>query len=332
MNKFFCADNSRQLQEDMIGTATNYQTYILVECPTPWTYEAFNSKWVPDNLRILVEEVKRAKMPVCFLLIANDQSHGVKETTLLIYQQQKGLIKGYSKQEFKLPNIEKAAGVVSKYLAGFNTDYEIETPSSRDILICTHGSHDQCCARYGNPFYFYAQNYAQNYAENKSYDLQSNQVRIWKSSHFGGHRFAPTAIDFPQGRYYGILDQNTFPSILNYSGDIECFNKIYRGWGILPNPLQILEKELILRLGWDWFNYKVTGKILEKSLDNQTILGELSFEQPSGTLYTYQAKLVKDNVKTQALKVSCHAAQEVVCMKYAVSNLWLVAKKVATYS
>lgn len=332
MNKFFCADNSRQLQEDMIGTATNYQTYILVECPTPWTYEAFNSKWVPDNLRILVEEVKRAKMPICFLLIANDQSHGVKDTTLLIYQQQKGLIKGYSKQEFKLPNIEKAAGVVSKYLAGFNTDYEIETPSSRDILICTHGSHDQCCARYGNPFYFYAQNYAQNYAENKIYDLQSNQVRIWKSSHFGGHRFAPTAIDFPQGRYYGILDQNTFPSILNYSGDIECLNKIYRGWGILPNPLQILEKELILRLGWDWFNYKVTGKILEKSLDNQTILGELSFEQPSGTLYTYQAKLVKDNVKTQALKVSCHAAQEVVCMKYAVSNLWLVAKKVATYS
>ncbi|MFM8005592.1 MAG: sucrase ferredoxin, partial [Dolichospermum sp.] len=108
MNKFFCADNSRQLQEDIIGTATNYQTYILVECPTPWTHEAFNSKWVPDNLRILVEEIKRAKMPICFLLIANDQSHKVKETTLLIYQQQKGLIKGYNKQEFKLPNIEKA--------------------------------------------------------------------------------------------------------------------------------------------------------------------------------------------------------------------------------
>ncbi len=324
MNKFFCADNSRQLQEDIIGTATNYQTYILVECPTPWTYEAFNSKWVPDNLRILVEEVKRAKRPICFLLIANDQSQRVKETTLLIYQQQKGLIKGYSKQEFKLPNIEKAAGVVSKWLAGFNTDYEIESQISRDILICTHGSHDQCCARYGNPFYFSAQNTIS--------DLQLNQVRIWKSSHFGGHRFAPTAIDFPQGRYYGILDQNTFQSILNHSGDIECFHKIYRGWGILPNPLQILEKELILRLGWDWFNYKVAGKILEKSLDNQTILGELSFEQPSGTLYTYQAKLVKDHVKTQKLKVSCHASEEVLCMKYAVSNLWLVAKKVATYS
>ena len=324
MNNFFCADHSRQIQEDVVGSATNYQTYILVECPTPWVYEAFNSKWVPDNLRILVEDVKRAKLPIHFLLIANDQSHRGEETTLLIYQQQDGLSNGYRKQEFKLPNIEQVAGVVSKYLAGVSADYQIESSITRDILLCTHGSHDQCCARYGNPFYFHAQNTIS--------DLQLNQVRIWRSSHFGGHRFAPTAIDFPQGRYYGVLDSDTFKSILTQTGDIQCLNKVYRGWGILPNALQILERELMLRLGWNWFNYKVTGRILEKSLDNNTILGELSFEQPSGTLYTYQAKLVKDDMKTQTLKGSCHASQEIVFVKYAVSNLWLVAKKVATYS
>jgi hypothetical protein len=324
MNKFFCADNSREIEEDIIGTATNYQTYILVECPTPWVYEAFNSKWVPDNLRSLVEEIQNAKLPILFLLIANDESHKEQETTLLIYQQQEGLSQGYRKREFKLPNIEQVAGVVSKWLAGVTVDYEIESGITRDILICTHGSHDQCCARYGNPFYFHAQN--------TIFDLQLNHLRIWRSSHFGVHRFAPTAIDFPQGRYYGVLDQDTFKSILTQTGDIECLNKVYRGWGILANPLQILERELMLRLGWDWFNYKVTGKILEKSLDNQTILGELSFEQPSGTLYTYQAKLVKDDIKTQTLKGSCDASREVVYVKYAVSNLWLVAKKVATYS
>ena len=84
-------DNSREIQEDIIGSATNYQTYILVECPTPWVSEAFNSKWVPDNLRILVEDVKRAKLPIHFLLIANDESHREKQTTLLIYQQAKGI-------------------------------------------------------------------------------------------------------------------------------------------------------------------------------------------------------------------------------------------------
>ena len=324
MNNFFCADHSREIQEDVIGSATNHQTYILVECPTPWVSEAFNSKWVPDNLRILVADVKRAKLSIHFLLIANDETHREEKTTLLIYQQEKGSSNGYRKQEFKLPNIEQVAGVVRKWLTGVSVDDEIASNTTRDILVCTHGSHDQCCAKYGNPFYFHAQN--------TIFDLQLNHLRIWRSSHFGGHRFAPTAIDFPQGRYYGVLDQDTFKSILTQTGDIECLNKVYRGWGILPNPLQILERELMLRLGWDWFNYKVTGKILEKSLDNQTILGELSFEQPSGTLYTYQAKLVKDDIKTQTLKGSCDASREVVYVKYAVSNLWLVAKKVATYS
>ncbi len=324
MNNFFCADNSRQIQEDIIGTATNYQTYILVECPTPWVSEAFNSKWVPDNLRMLVKDVKRAKLPIQFLLIANNETHKVEETTLLIYEQQKGLSQGYRKQEFKLPNIEQVASVLSKWLAGVTADYQIESSITRDILVCTHGSHDKCCARYGNPFYFHAQNTIS--------DLQLNQVRIWKSSHFGGHRFAPTVIDFPQGRYYGVLDQDIFKSILCHTGDIQRLNTVYRGWGILPNPLQILEKELMLRLGWDWFNYQVTGKILEQSLDNNTILGELSFEQLAGNHYTYQAKLIKDDLKTQAFKISCQTGAEVVCVKYAISNLWLAGKKVATYS
>lgn len=317
MSRFFCADNSREKQEEIIGTATNYQTYILVECPTPWVYEAFNSKWVPDNLRMLVENINRAKLPIRFLLIANNESHRKEEKTLLIYQQQEGLSNGYRQQEFKLPNIEQVAGVVDKWLAGVSVDYEIESHITRDILICTHGGHDQCCARYGNPFYFHSQNAIA--------DLQLNHVRIWRSSHFGGHRFAPTAIDFPHGRYYGVLDQDTFKSVLTHTGDIQCLNKIYRGWGILPTPLQILEKELMLGLGWDWFNYQVTGKILEKSLDNQTILGELSFEQPTGNLCTYQAKVVKNDLKTQPLKVSCHTEQETVCLKYAVSHLWLVS-------
>ncbi|RCJ23559.1 sucrase ferredoxin [Nostoc sp. ATCC 43529] len=324
MNTFFCSDYSRQAGEDIIGSATNYQTYILVECPPPWTSEAFNSKWVPENLKILIEEVKRAKLPIRFLLIANDLSHKVNQTTLLIYQRKEGLNNGYHKQEFILPNIEQVAGVVQKWLWGIGSNAEVETSATRDLLVCTHGSHDKCCARYGNPFYFHAT------ATISELDLDN--VRIWRSSHFGGHRFAPTLIDLPEGRYYGNLDLDSFKSILTRTGDIQCLDKVYRGWGILAPALQTLEKELILSEGWDWFNYKVTGKVLEQSLDNNTILGELSFENTSGSLYTYHAKLVKDVTKAQKLKSSCNAAQESVITKYTVANAWLTSSKVMTYS
>lgn len=324
MNTFFCSDNSRKIEEDIIGSATNYETYILIECPPPWTSEAFNSRWVPNNLRNLVAEVNRAKLPLRFLLIANDQSHKTDQTTLLIYQKQQELSCGYQKREFKLANIEQVAPFIKKFLWGTVSDCELETNFTRDILICTHGSHDKCCARYGNPFYFHATDTITN--------LCLDHVRIWRSSHFGGHRFAPTAIDLPDGRYYGILDQDSFESILTRTGDIKCFNKVYRGWGILPTAMQILEKELILRHGWDWLNYKVAGKVLEQSLDNNTILAELTFEKPSGSVYAYQAKLVKDEAKTLEIQSSCDAQKKSLVVKYAVASLWLASKKVVSYS
>jgi hypothetical protein len=324
MTTFFCSDHSREIGENVIGSATPYDTYILVECPQPWTTEAFNSKWVPNNLKTLVEEVKRAKLSVRFLLIANDQSHRVEQTTLLIYQKQKGLSQGYRKHEFKLANIDQAAVVVKKFLRGSIAEDEKQTSITRDILVCTHGSHDKCCARYGNPFYFYAQNTISQ--------LGCEDIRIWKSSHFGGHRFAPTMIDLPEGRYYGVLEQDSFKSILTRTGNIQCLNKVYRGWSILPIPLQILEKELILHYGWDWFNYKVASKILEQSLDNNTVLAELTFEKPTGSLYTCQAKLVKDETKTIEIKSSCNAKQASVMVNYTVASLWLESKKVASLS
>lgn len=322
MNTLFCADHSRQAGEDIIGSATNYQTHILVECPPPWTSEAFYSKGVSDNLRNLIKEVKRTKLPINFLLIANNYSSQVDRTTLLIYQRKEGLGNGYRKQEFKLANIEQVAEVVRKWLWGGTLDYEIETSATRDILVCTHGSHDKCCARYGNPFYFHATATVSN--------LNLDNVRIWKSSHFGGHRFAPTAIDLPEGRYYGVLDQESFKSILTHTGDIKCLNKVYRGWGILPNSIQVLERELILRYGWDWFNYKVASRIIEQNLDENLFLVELTFENTDGSLYNYQGKVVKYNTKNLQLRGSCNATQESMFVKYAVASLWLASKDLAT--
>ena len=323
MNTFFCSDYSRQAGEDIIGSATNEQTYILVECPPPWTSEAFNSRWVPENLQILIKEVKRNKLPIKFLLIANNVSHKADSTTLLIYQRKEGLSNGYGKQEFQLANIEQVAPVVRKWLRGGFSDYDAQTSVTRDILICTHGSHDRCCARYGNPFYFNATSIVSS--------LELDNVRIWKSSHFGGHRFAPTAIDFPDGRYYGALDQESFQSILTRTGDITFLKKVYRGWGILPNSIQVLERELILRHGWDWFNYKVSGEIIQQNLDTNMVFAELNVEKPDG-LYCYQAKLVKDETQSVKLRASCNAMQESVCAKYAVDSFCLASNKLATYS
>lgn len=321
MSNFFCSDNSRKAGEDIIGSAANHQAYILIECPPPWMSEAFDSKWVPNNLKVLVEEVKKARLPIKFLLIANNLSHKSSQTTLLIYQRKEDLGSGYRKQEFSLSNIEEVAPVIKKWLWGKLPNLELETSITRDILVCAHGSHDRCCARYGAPFHFHAGEIISNLC-------MDDHVRIWKTTHFGGHRFAPTAIDLPEGRYYGALEPDAFKAILTRSGDIECLNRVYRGWGILPAEVQVLERELIYRYGWDWFDYKVAGRIIEQSLDQRNILAELTFEKPDGSIYCHRAQLVLDNQKTIELKSSCGATKESKFAKYAITSVWLASEKV----
>ena len=319
MDKFFCADASKCAQEEIIGTASNYQTYILIECCVPWEYEAFNSKQIPQNLKDLVEEVDHSKQKVRFLLINSDGTKCKNQRKVLIYDKKnQELFGGYEKHEFNVDDIDKVAEVVKSYLAGEVPDCETETQPIRDILVCTHGSHDMCCARYGNPFYAEAIALLS--------DLELNDVRIWKSSHFGGHRMAPTAIDLTDGRYYGNLDRNSLQSILTRTGDIECLKKVYRGSGVLSNPIQVLERELIMLYGWDWFNYKVAGQIIASDIKNDAFLAEIIFEKADG-IYTYRADLVKDETKTVRLKGSCGTQKESEFVKYSVENLHLLSKK-----
>jgi hypothetical protein len=319
MDKFFCADASKCAQEDIIGTGSNYQTYVLVECCLPWASEAFNSKEVPQNLKDLVEEVEHSKQKIRFLLINSDKHKCANKRKILIYDNKhEELFGGYEKHEFNADSIDKVAGIVKSYLVGEVPDCETENKQTRDILVCTHGSHDMCCARYGNPFYAQATALVS--------ELELNDVRVWKSSHFGGHRMAPTAIDLPNGRYYGNLDRTSFQSILTRAGDIECLNQVYRGWGILPNPIQVLERKLMLLYGWDWFNYKVAGKIIDADTENDAFLAEITLEKADGT-YTYRANLVKDETKTVRLKGSCGAKQESEFVKYSVENLHFYSKK-----
>ncbi len=324
MTKFFCADFSREAGEDIIGSGSKYSTYVLIECPTPWAFEAFDSKYVPQNLKDLIAEVKRVKLSVKFLLIAPNKPKNTIGTKILIYEKQKEWISnGYRRKEFDLENIEQAAPVVRQYLKGEALTCDIEENQTRDILVCTHGSHDKCCARYGNSFYFQA--------VAATYDLGLSNVRIWKVSHIGGHRFAPTMIDFPDGRYYGVLEQESFRSILTRTGDITCLNRVYRGWGILPTPVQFLEREFILRYGWDWFNYKVAHRIIQENSDKSVIQVELTFEKPDCSLHRYQAELVKDENKTLRLRGSCSTTKESEFVKYSVENIHPCSEKIAYF-
>jgi len=299
MTQFFCAEQSRQSGVDIIGTASEHQVYVAIECPPPWESYDLDSKGIPEDLRSLGEEIYNDydRYQTRFLLIHNDQFSQENLTRVLVFRKPSGLATTYDKQEFHLTSIEDVASLVRQVVMGEPGDVTPVDEPSRDLLVCTHGSRDRCCSRFGAPIYHHARKLVA--------ELGLEHTRIWQASHIGGHRMAPTAIDFPSARYYGYLDADSLKSVLTHSGDIHCLNPIYRGWGLLPWAAQMLEKHLLLTHGWDWLNYAMTAQVLEHNDEETYNRVELSCQTSTGERQTYQAEIVADESGSVTIQGSC---------------------------
>ena len=61
------------------------------------------------------------------------------------------------------------------------------------LLVCTHGKHDRCCAKFGRPLY-------------DAVREQVDEEWVWQSTHVGGDRFAGNLVVLPDGVYYGRVE------------------------------------------------------------------------------------------------------------------------------
>jgi hypothetical protein len=288
---------------------------VAIECPPPWEPCVFDSKAIPEDLRSLGEEINSDydRYQTRFLLIHNDQLKQDNLTRVLVFRKPCGPATGYDKQEFHLNTIHAAVRLVRQVVMGEPGDAApVELPS-RDIFVCTHGSRDRCCSRFGAPIFHQGRRLVE--------ELGLEDTRIWQASHIGGHRMAPTAIDFPSARYYGYLDGESIQAVLTHSGDIHRLEPIYRGWGVLPWAAQILEKKLLLIHGWDWLSYAVAGQVLETDEEETFCRVTLTYQPAEGNPQRYQADIVADEEHTVQLKSSCASEKLTSVTPYRVLNL-----------
>lgn len=315
MENVFCAESWRRSGIDIIGTASEHPLYVAIECSPPWASQDMESKEIPNNLRELSQELYADydRFQTRFLLIYNERLKQENLVRVLFFRKPSGLSKGYIKQEFHLTDMGGVASLVKSYVIGEPLAIMPINSPSRDILICTHGSRDRCCSRFGSPLYYQALKIVE--------ERSLPSIRIWQTSHIGGHRMAPTAIDFPEARYYGYLDVTTLTSILTRTGDIQTLDPVYRGWGFLPWAAQVLEKELLLRYGWEWLTHSVTAEVLEHDAEETWNRVELRYTTPTGEMHIYHADVIANPEKTVYLKGSCNSKKESEVIPYDVKNL-----------
>lgn len=102
-------------------------------------------------------------------------------------------------------------------------------PDTPTFLVCTQGSHDQCCGTSGVAL-----------ADEISQHRPGYNVR--RVSHTGGHRFSPTLIAFPEGRMWAYCDLDLVDRIAQGSTTAADYSSHARGWwGARVGPAQVAE-------------------------------------------------------------------------------------------
>lgn len=253
----FCSTVSEASGEDPAGSAWSLRRIMLIELPLPWPYNSLESREAPEGLTELLYEVyDTVEQPWGMIGIAPDPDYSVEGMRRIIdLRQGNDAAATYHRDEYLVP-----PGEVVEHLRRLTFDPQNpriaerrlpDRQDTRDILVCTHGTIDVCCATFGYPVYKLVRAMADN---------ASTPTRVWRATHFGGHRFAATALELPEGRYWGHLQAQMLSSFVHRRVPMRELRRHYRGWAALPEPLwQVAEAEIFATAGWGWHAGAVTS-------------------------------------------------------------------------
>ena len=275
----FCSTVSRALGEDPAGTATPYRGYLLIEMPLPWPRDMTKSPFFPGGLTDLLGVAVTQKVRALFLAPDPDYSRSGHTRVIRLQRPLSGPTTGFMRDEYLVPH-DRITALVESLLQATGAErfapYRVEAEGVRDLLVCTHGSTDAACGRYGYPLY-----------ESLRHGYVDPNLRVWRVSHVGGHRFAPTVLDFPEGRFWAHLDPGDADAVVRRVGPVAALRMRYRGWTALDSPFeQVAERAVFEREGWAWVGRPMTSRL--EPLEEGRARVEITFE---GGGYTIEVEV-----------------------------------------
>lgn len=269
-----CSVISREQGADPAGSAWAVERMVVVELSLPWPEDFTQARAFPPGLGETLLPLWERHPETGLLAIAPDRDYSREGWMRVI--------------DFRLPAPPRARAERAEYLvptaqagpfvaALFENDpHAMTLPGvehvdycGRDLLVCTHGTVDACCALFGYPLY----------RDLRQAARESEEVcRVWRSTHFGGHRFAPTVLDFPEGRFWGFLSPEEGTALIRRDGNAADLRDRYRGWTGYAEPrAQVLEREALVAEGWAWTTWPQACEILEQDERGNMLLRMVAY-------------------------------------------------------
>jgi hypothetical protein len=224
-----CASWSRVANLDPVGTAGAHRGFLAVDLPLPWPADIGEHGDVAPLAPVLAGTGVRVQGRVPL--------GGEARVTLYRFAGA-----GDPRMTGREAVVDAGPGrlrsVVEDLLAGGGDPVDADR---REVLLCTHGRRDACCGARGAVLHLAVAAAA-----------GAAGVAVRRTSHTGGHRFAPTAIVLPEATGWAYLDADRLAAVLGRHGPVRDLLGCYRGWTGLGAPaLQALERAVLAEVGWD---------------------------------------------------------------------------------
>jgi len=229
-----CSAQAREMEADPAGTAVAADAFLLVEVPLPWPKEITDHPSLagPGELGARVQGI-----------VPPETTAASGEYAVTLYRRPGAPFVRYERREIRGP-IDQIAARCRAVI-----DAPVDGSEERDLLVCTHGSRDRCCGSLGTALFFGT--------------ARPAGVRVRRTSHTGGHRFAPTAVLLPEGTVWAWLDDAVLAAVLDRAGDVGKVLPHYRGSTAMPSPaLQVAERAVFEAVGWSWLDTPRSGEVV----------------------------------------------------------------------
>lgn len=266
-----CSAQTTVLTEPPGGTAGNADRVVLVQLALPWPAKidahpaltglqpAKPGSGKAQLLGITTSDSDQASQCghiICYSRISREQASnsGNEDSTTF---------SGYERRELVI-DPDRLLSSLQAIVDGDLTAMDLTTDDVVDVLVCTHGSRDRCCGQSGTLLFLELEDAL------AGGDI-SAPVRIWRTSHIGGHRFAPTVLTLPDGLAWSNLSVESLVGILYRSmTPVEAHHHLRGSVGFPDRLAQIVDGLGLINAGWSWFDEPRTALLTNEADDTES--------------------------------------------------------------
>lgn len=235
-----CAPWTAAQAVDPIGSATTFPALLLVEWPLPWPHDVAD---IPE----LAAAARHGGARVMTVVPRHDDG---ADGLVRVVHHRRRTANRLTGVDHRAP-IAEVPALLDALLADPQADHRTlpsavgEAPP--EVLVCGHGRRDPCCGRWGTLLHV-------------ELAARWTGVRVWRCSHTGGHRFAPTAITLPDGRAWAAADADLLDAVVRRAGPVSSLTAHDRGSSGFDQWAQVVDRALFEQHGWDWLDVDVTAR------------------------------------------------------------------------